>query len=98
MSLVSSGSTGHWVDLGPSGSLNVFASFTEKTEPEPQTTETGKTFTRKLPIRKALNELGQVAIEIEPTEDGTYMTRLLTDLVECDDLLDPLEKKTQKFF
>ena len=66
-----------------------------KTDPDRHSTDTGKTFTRKLPVPKAWKQLGQVPIDIKPTEDGKYMTHFLTDLVQCDE---PLENKAEKFF
>ena len=49
----------------------MFCSSTGKVEPQPQTTHTGKTFYRKPPADKPRNKQGQIAIQIELTDDGT---------------------------
>ena len=59
------------VDLQPSGSITFFIFFTGKAEPEAEASSSGKTFTRKKPVDKPRNELGQVAMEIKPTDQGT---------------------------
>ena len=59
------------VDLQPSGSITCFIFFTGKAEPQAEVSDSGKAFTRKKPIEKPRNELGQVAMEIKPTEGGT---------------------------
>ena len=58
------------VDLQASGSITCFIFFTGKAEPEAEVSDSGKTFTRKKPIDKPRNKLGQVAMEIKPMEGG----------------------------
>ena len=45
--------------------------LTGKAKPEPEVSESGKSFTRKKPSDKLRNELGQVVMEITLTEGGT---------------------------
>ena len=58
-------------------SLTCLCSFPGKKEPEPQTTDSGKTFYHKPPAEKLRDDQGCIAINIEPMEDGTYLTHLL---------------------
>ena len=59
------------------GSLTCLCSFPGKKEPEPQTANSGKTFYRKAPAEKIRDDQGHITINIEPMEDGTYLTHLL---------------------
>ena len=59
------------------GSLACLCSFPGKKEPEPQTTDSWKTFYHKPPAEKPRDDQGHIAINIEPTEDGMYLTHLL---------------------
>ena len=47
-----------------------FMFFSEKAEPEPITTESGKRFTRKPPIEKARRQLEMEPLVIQLMEDG----------------------------
>ena len=51
---------------------NVSFFFTEKEEPKPVTSESGKEFHTKPPGRPMRRQLQLAAIEIAPTEDGEY--------------------------
>ena len=59
------------------GSLACLCSFPGKKEPEPQTADSGKTFCHKPPAERPRDNQGCITINIEPTEDGTYLTCLL---------------------
>ena len=77
MSLNPSGSSPGRSTPISNGSLTCLYYFPDKKEPEVQTTNTGKTFYHKPPAEKPRDEKRCIAINIEPTEGGTYLTHLL---------------------
>ena len=77
VSLNSSGSSPCRSTPISNGSLTCLCSFPGRKEPEPQTADSGKTFYCKAPSENPRDDQGCITINIEPTEDGTYLTHLL---------------------